>query len=46
MANLNVRDSEGNVTQKSGHIGMATKDLSGKYSKIPYLQPFGMSKGV
>ena len=43
MAILNVRDLEGNFTQKSGHIVMATKDLWGKNSKIPYLGPFGMS---
>ena len=46
MAILNVRDLEGNFTQKSGHIVMATIDLSGKNSKIPYLQPFGIAKGV
>jgi len=43
MVILNVRDLEGNFTQKSGHIVMATKDFWGKNSKIPYLRPFGMS---
>ena len=43
MVILNVRDLEGNFTQKSGHIVMATTDLSGKKSKIPYSGPFVMS---
>ena len=40
MGILNVRDLEGNFTKKNGHIVMATKDLWGKNSKIPYLQTF------
>ena len=43
MGILKVRDLEGNFTQKSGHIVMATTDLSGKNSKIPYSGPFVMS---
>ena len=43
MGILKVRDLEGNFTQKSGHIVMATTDLSGKKSKIPYSGPFVMS---
>ena len=45
MVILNVRDWEGNFTQKSDHIVMATKDLWGKNSQKAISMTFGMSNG-